>query len=407
DMLVSQSDYRRLYAQEARSEEAFRAAQEVLFAGNDILMLGFGASEEDLMQPFRRFVQRGRDETTAARRTFALMPSATCSDYRIKNALQSVRLSLNYDIFPLHYGGPNYRHSIEAIRKIEAALDPKKDETGRSDLPSAFSALRQALVSGNEKRPPFCSLFDESMLTDLERALGPSDLSLADLPEATVGDVREKLEVLENTVRSRAMLLELNDLNRMSRDWWDTWRQSPRERRAQYHMVDASRAGEADYLSVRHCTDHHAIVAAAAEDWPCLRQIREHAVKVLPDTPKGRRILRLTSPRGGGKSTIVNLLHRKEFQEYVFNQTADGGYRGAFIAHLSFSMEFASVVKAMTRFFSYWIAVTLSEETRANGIEAGYHDRFHADRASVERELSDLRAGRSDESAFERVRRTL
>lgn len=383
EMVVTKRDYRRVYARDPRSEEAFHAAQEVLFAGNDVLMLGFGG-EDELLRPFRRFVQRGSDGNQAPRRTFALMPTDTSEDFKNANASQAIDRALDYDIYTLHYGGPRYRACINAIKSLRKLVN-----LGASLDHSTKLAALAALSSSRERRDDEESrfsrsskrdLFGEELLKQVKARVMAVEVLGANAQQKARQSLKFTLDDLENTVRSRAMIYELDDLERLSRDWWDTWRHAPYERRARYHLAAESIAGEGGYLSVRHCSVRNPeVLKDFPEVWrerllefaneaskKAKQKAAERAKITGGEKALGRRIVRVSAPRGVGKSTLVNFLHRKTHHRMMFGggNLNSKGHLGAFVAHLSFSMEFTSVLKAMTRFFAYWTAERLSCEIK-------------------------------------------
>ncbi len=342
DLVVTQNDYRRIYAEDPRSDQAFQSAQEVLFAGNDVLMLGFGLGEEDVLRPFRQFVVRGRAPSHAPRRTFALLPTYFGEGYEVKNAEVAVRFALNYEIYTIFYGGPVYREIMDCLEKAEnKTFDFEQLKESLSKL-KGKSAYKKLLPAG------------------------------MDLTSSEIAKVKTE-------VMSRALVEELKDLNKFSRDWWDAWRHSPHERKARYHIADKAIAGKSHYLRVRHCMESGIIKPEDGgdkgfppESWQCLKQAKQTAEEQLDNKiklkigfnhiPKGVRILRFTMLRGAGQGTFVRLLHNEQNQKYLFGLTENNQqYYGAFIAHLSFSMEFTSVIKALARFFAIKLAKWINQ----------------------------------------------
>lgn len=420
DMVVTRRDYRRVYAQEASAEQAFQAAQEVLFAGNDVLMLGFGATEEDLMRPFRRFVSRGPESGQAPRQTFALMPSATATDTggdeatkllrKRRNDEQIVRLALNFGVYVLHYGGDHFCEVVSILKGFSDLLD--KDDMTIEVLQKSLSAIEHQDILHKElelEKAGYNALTNAEILNELRGQITEERIKSKDFSV-----LREHVDALISIAQSAALSNELQDLKRQSRDWWDTWRQAPHERRAIYHTASKEISGEDNYLRVRHCSDkllhrsydfidgtgakikkERAIMHDSDDKtWPLIEATRSIAEQLdwdkkgqsgplsqeednvaeesaPSDVPvvERRRILRIATSRGGGKSTLVDLLHHKDNQGYIFLRNdwcketdsyvdAAGEPRqgAAFIAHLSFSMEFTSVIKSFTRFLALEIA---------------------------------------------------
>ncbi len=345
DLVVTQNDYRRIYAEDPRSDQAFQSAQEVLFAGNDVLMIGFGLGEEDVLRPFRQFIVRGRSPAHAPRRTFALLPTDTSENFEIKNAQAAVKYALNYEIYTIFFGGKNYRALMRFLKGIEwkkVNIDCAREKV---------SAEAAAVLL------PAC---EDQKWVDVEE--------------------------LKTIVTTRALVAELRDLKKFSRDWWDAWRHSPMERRARYHVANESIAGKSYYLRVRHCMESGISEKEDGyepSDWNNLEDARKIADRTFKNTQavrntaedciKGVRILRFTMLRGAGQGTLARLLHFEDNQRYIFGMDSpEEKYHGAFIAHLSFSMEFTSVIKALARFFAIKLAKWINKDILSINDPSGF-----------------------------------
>ncbi|MBY5933107.1 SIR2 family protein [Tateyamaria omphalii] len=377
DMVVSKSDYRRVYAQDPSSAEAFQAAQEILFSGNDVLMVGFGG-ESDILLPFRRFVERGRKADQAPRRTFALLPSETGDDYKRKNATKAIDWALDYEIYTIHYGGKRFRETLGALKAIRNCLNKawKTREEGAHeplDLERALNKIRDFRIRKPEDAKTDSrgkkELVSDKTFNDLNALAADRKKSTSVGPDraAWLTELRTLRNAAETETYTNAMLYELEELGRLSRDWWDALRHAPNERRARYHIADEGVSGAPGYLSVRHCSIWEPkLLETEATDWPQLNSARKVATdQVLTQAGYNRRIMRFAAPRGTGQATFANLLHRRENQAFIFDLPDGSFHTGGFLAHLSFSMEFTSVLKAFGRFFSYWTAKCLADPDAA------------------------------------------
>ena len=367
EMVVTKRDYRRIYAQDPSSAEAFQAAQEILFTGNDVLMVGFGG-EQELLLPFRRFVERGRVADQSPRRTFALMPSDTTKDYRRKNATKAIDWALDYDIYTIHYGGKRYRETMQALKTLKKRLIKIVEGKAEDNLPVFDPKAMEVIKANRTRKNPDDSRGEKALinekrvkeLVDHAQTESNFDRSSTEFKD-WLGRAAKTLELTESETRGNAMIHELSELDRLSRDWWDAWRHAPYERRARYHVTSEEIAGTSGYLSVRHCSIWKpGLLTNEPASWPTLREARRLAeLNLQKQNASSRRILRLSGTRGTGQATFANLLHHQQNQRYVFDLGENEFYSGAFLAHLSFSMEFSSVLKAFSRFFSYWIAKSL------------------------------------------------
>ena len=150
-----------------------------------------------------------------------------------------------------------------------------------------------------------------------------------------------------------------------------------------------------------------------------------------------RRIGRLSVPRGGGSGTLYALFQHREIHEHLFpdpatekvqdnagnsaaTEAGDGSnprvtdtgarslagrsgrpYQGVFFASLSFSIEFSSVIEALSRFFAYQVAL-LETEQNCEAVELRFNKRRDGgdpgdettvgdiDRAIAELEVTDF-----------------
>ncbi len=87
-----------------------------------------------------------------------------------------------------------------------------------------------------------------------------------------------------------------------------------------------------------------------------------------------RRIVRACMPRGSGKGALLHILQQpvdsgdRRHLDMLFEDPSPKGmnrYHGAFCLHLSFSMEFASVISALSEFVEHALVGVLVEHTKA------------------------------------------
>lgn len=368
NMVLTQRDYQQTYVQDPASQQALEAAQEILFGGNDVLLLGVGMQEEDVLRPFRRFVSRSLTDGRKSRRTFVLMPSRYGKDWSIKNQQIALRHALHYNIYTLFFGGDHFRETREFLSELKSIVKAKKEEKHIWNSWLKVIATNQKLSElrhGGHQEAGYLSLLTEGEFENLTELIpklfdlnGGRNCNKLKAAEAILSE-------LEGRVQARALINQLRELRIQAGEWWNTWRHPPHERRAIYHCASSKVAGDNNYLWARHCPDYSLDIpdcprnegskpswipldAAAAE------QLQHSKTKDDFDDKEGKkengvRILRLTMPRGGGKGTLVSLLLNNEQQKKLF-PTSD--HTAAFVAHLSFSLEFNSVIKAFTRFMA-------------------------------------------------------
>ncbi len=365
NMVVTYPDYQRVYMQESIPREIFREAQEVLFGGNDVLLLGIGMQEEDVLRPFRRFVSRNDDSPQGSRRIFLLRATNYDSNARQKDQSFAIRLYISYNINTIFFGGPRFREVQSILNSPRDAISTVLSKTHPSDDTKATTAIIE-LVDTLDKLEA-SALEGETRTTFL---LSPGEIELlrkvpsdGKLSDRALQALDALLYELSGRVVSRGLCHELRALRTGSGHWWDDWNRLPMERQALHHMASARISGAEHYLWVRHCPAY-AIVSEkewAFEDWTPLRAARAEVLKVMSnpesahsyqaEIPK-RRVLRLTSNRGGGKGSVVRLLMRRQYQRQLFANfdNEEQNYLSSFVAHLSYSIEFSSIVLALTRF---------------------------------------------------------
>ena len=398
NLVVTKRDYERIYTRQAMPRQIFREAQEMLFGGNDVLLLGLGMNEEDVARPFRRLMARQDHERAKVRRIFLLKASsvctkcldngecATCDRKDEETTLQNM---IRYQIHTILFGGKVYRATMSALMRAGEVIVSK--EKRPEDWKEALDRLARQL-----KEEPF-SLDPPNegnrLLLDREIDLLQEIASYSFSPTFKE-PLKALLKEYEGRVMSRALVLELNSLKDDKGEWWDAWRLPPYERRAIYHQyVPKGQEGEfRNYLWLRHCPAQVPVSDGPAS-WGMLQEAKEEVDRLSREGRLARsnrrvrnsRILRLTAPRGGGKGSLMRLLMDAQAQEYVFSYPM---YRAAFLAHQSFSMEFSSVAKALTRFFARQTAELLVEPLKFEEATGAGQQKVHDAVSKIHEELS-------------------
>lgn len=334
NMVLTETDYRRIYLRNGHARQSFSEAQEVLFGGNDILFLGVGMTEDDVLRPLRQFAGKARRTLQSPQRVVALLPSKTGPNYRADNLAFAAKLKEVYDVYTIYYG---HTESYE-------------DTEFRTTVEDTTKGINDAVRQLSEAKKTFTR---------------PEDAERHDC------DLRRKIRE-HQTKRSDAyaehLLKRLRKLKTESDHWWDDWLALPATRRARYHRVDYQTAPfpkNLDFANApvggvwaRHLPDY--VVPKLTDCRPVLslRKVGRGAHKESVKKTLKRRILRAATPRGGGKGALFNLLLLPENHSTLFADCGnDQPYQGAFFAHLSFSNEFSSAVMALSRFFAGQIAI--------------------------------------------------
>lgn len=369
NMVISERDYQRIYMPDDQGRRTFREALESVFAGNDVLFIGVGLRETDIMRPLRQFVSQDRSSDSEARRVFALMeqvvefdPSIPPADQirldRQKEIQRTLRLNVQYGVHTIVYGESDARHARMACNALQAFAEGQISASDvRTHVEQALAQQDLARQLWDEKTGDSRLTF-QKLVTDIEAEQIEEILRLDPLfyeEQSKRKAISGYARCLENRVRLRALCRELEALARRSADWWKEWRQMPRHREAIFreHRVNA-----ACPIWVRHRADYCDIEA----DDPVpstINKLRKLAGAQGELTAEGhRRVLCVVMERGAGKGALTNLLQQpvrsKDGQpsSTAYYETIFSGatYVGAFFAHLSFSMEFSSVIVALTRF---------------------------------------------------------
>jgi hypothetical protein len=80
DIVLTDRDYRRTYLRSDEQAQTFDEALSALMSGNDILFVGVGMSEADLLRPLRQFVSRDKSPETFKRHVFAMLEHSVSLD---------------------------------------------------------------------------------------------------------------------------------------------------------------------------------------------------------------------------------------------------------------------------------------------------------------------------------------
>ncbi len=407
NIVLTKRDYDRLYMMKAVPRMIFREAQEMLFGGNDILILGIGMSEDDVVRPFRRLMARRDNERANTRRIFLLKARAycekcpddgNCEHCNRKDETETLNNMMRYQIHTLLFGGPVWRATMSRFKQAETAWKGAKT---CADGIKAITSLAEFMES--DAACLHVDGRDLKLLLPWEisclKVLKNKDATLIGLFAKDA--VNLMLKELKGRAMSRALVLELKSLNKDKGEWWDAWRRSPFERRAiynQYVPEDQVNSGK-NYLWVRHCPATVPMLKSA-EGWTQLKAAQEiariaHSEQRLQHVAgklRRSRVLRLTAPRGSGKGSLIRLLMHQEAQNSLFPPYCKNHarYEAAFMAHQSFSMEFSSVAKALTRFLARQAAEIMLREVDENGNSPEAKETQAALNAIVETELSEI-----------------
>ncbi|TXH68175.1 MAG: SIR2 family protein [Lysobacteraceae bacterium] len=111
EMVVTQSNYNRLYFERYQNRLAFEDAQNLMFGGNAVIFVGFGMNEEDLMRPLRYLSANLKN-----RPLYALMPQYETEE---KAKALAHKIKSNYGVNVVIYGLS--KASIDQLHVVRAA----------------------------------------------------------------------------------------------------------------------------------------------------------------------------------------------------------------------------------------------------------------------------------------------
>lgn len=397
NLVLTQRDYRRVYMRDGHARSQFEEVQEMLFGGNPILFIGTGVSEADVLQPLRRFVSRSESMRASPRTIFALLPANHESDADLRDALAAIQRVENFNVSTLYYGGERYCETHRALRDLGVQLENGAfGEDGSLDAEVGATLLRVGALLRREveHHPDARLLFAEdvdAIMAGLRAAQARADRS------ATAVLLGQLVRDLSGRVQTRALIHELGDIKRRQAEWWDEWRRPPAERRARpVRVEDPADAVPRDYLWVRHCPGDApgsggpdallAPVQIRAARRIRRQQVMDRLVRQSEGAPpgrgargrqparsEGRRILRLAIPRGGGAGAFMRQIMLPQNHGLIFQAEGEAqtvAYAAAFVSHLSYSIEFNSVISALTQFLARRVADMQWERRQAWPVQA-------------------------------------
>lgn len=135
-MIVTESDYQRVYARDTPETRTYREALDVLFAGNAIFFFGLGMDEPDLLQSLRRYTST-RTPAYEHRPVFAILPTL---------GKKEVELAARWATLNRRYGLVSYFYTTQTTTPTEL------------EFQSAAQSIKAAWGGwwNDWRRKPFC-----------------------------------------------------------------------------------------------------------------------------------------------------------------------------------------------------------------------------------------------------------
>ena len=303
-LILTESDYQELYVRSSASRRAFSEGIDTLFSGNDVLFLGVGMNESDLLKPLRQFVSESQDISLRHHGILALL-SEDRKPQRTEE--QALKLHTKYGVKSMFY-------------------DPKT-----KDLDNDINQLKK--ISVNKASQLYVQL---SLMESSRKKVGKQSLEF---------DKKLKTLALEQ------------------QNWWKNWRKPPGKRVAKYidWSTNKENSPERPRLWIRQkiCLLHRnskiGSILSSEKPTPVLQEIIENIendVKIINEASSELRgIHRYAGSTGVGKGAIVHFL-----QQYCQEEITADQYLGCFFSDAKFSTEYTSVISALSRFLAGIIA---------------------------------------------------
>ncbi|POF34743.1 SIR2 family protein [Roseibium marinum] len=450
-MVLTEKDYQNTYLRSGEKKETFDEALSAVFEGNDVLFVGVGMQEADMMRPLRQFVSQDRSPDFSKRHVYTLMERQCGIDRgtafgsverffdshfgstsgagradRQTDTAQSLKLSTQFGIYTLFYGDERVSgFDYPVLRFLRLACQTLNLVVGNINQYEVFRPVLEAFATkiGDLKKielnahetPSISSkLLEDAELQQIQlafRSVSP------DWSSDKCRKAKKFTGTLESEIRARALDRALYDLGEKRKRWWSDWRLTPAARNARFGKAYSEEDTDAKFPNMaRHRPDYDSWIvrdpnSSETPERPpleddvdkiaALRRLRSLARKVADRTQEadektypsrmpgasrfGRRVVRVSMPRGAGKGSLLHLLRedicrndltRNRFVlDTLFSQSEKTGrpgvvfrYHGSFMLHLSFSMEFASVIDALRIFFEDALA-GLVEDRAPQAIE--------------------------------------
>lgn len=406
NMIITQLDYERLYLQSSNQRRSFEEARHAVFNGGDILFVGSGMKETDVMAPLKDFTASHRKLDDAPGRVYALiLSSVDRASWKAENTGQAQALFKHYGVYTLYLDGSDsdQHKGFRAARVWFSALSKTLsaetlslselshfcvDQLALDNSPICLEPIEIEMIKEISEVALTHRAIQE-ISTKLKSQTKRSNFSNTQEKAKPTANIKGRLEVsilhrlvIESEKRLKSNILQhkLAHLSRKKTQWWSDWEKRPKHRLAIYG--DSEKSIDEPLIWVRHRADYYYSQATLSELMQCLvqgntlnepdtclspstkgyrsyfKQIKEEAAKTRYDS---LRIVRFTAPKGAGKGSLIKLLSEKiqpsthtrahHLFEFIFPKEKNS-YAGGFFAHLTFTLEFTSTIFALIRFIS-------------------------------------------------------
>ncbi|MEZ5537955.1 MAG: SIR2 family protein [Thiolinea sp.] len=384
NMILTLKDYQRLYLKTGEQRKTFEEARYAIFSGSDIIFIGLGLSESDIMIPIREFSIQNSDISISRGTMYALIFSSTEENHEAENISTILKFYKNYGIYTIIIDDASTIRARKELLKSIIEINQtefKENDSIKSWADKVYKKIQNATQETTNKSPELNFLLE---VIKLARSCEETD---SDLTKKLISIEFSKLaELLNQRLMTRALCDKIQDISEKRDQWWQEWQELPDYRIAIYHKnIEGSQSSDEPIVWVRQRAyyDHVAskdkietYITETLKD-----AIKENELQSEPST--GIRVLRLTADSGYGKGGLANLLSyhypkktKESRKEYVFesvlshinynNKNINVKYIGGFFAHLTFTLEFTSIIFGLIRFLLCIIENQINKSQKPN-----------------------------------------
>lgn len=453
NMIITPKDYQRIYYANSDQQRSFDEARHAVFTGSDILFIGMGHKEHDVLKPLRNFLELQTDKRESYGKVYYftaanLAEPKKCEKYSLSEVAWKSRqkcLQLTQMLHQTHGLLTLYSdfslENFEAWHEHQASIFQARAELDYYCREAKLSIRRTKkkfeVELWNEKH--FKKLFGKNMALS-ENMPGQVELKFAraivvflnslNTKDKTVTSRANKLlNTIKNRLHNRALVEGVNAFYDEKSDWWENWSKWPGLRWAIFgeHRYEVQKGKNTKHVRIaknrekftaeeplvwrQTNMDVHFIgnkaeltgKGACSQLSHFIDLTNQAAKKAIARTPKFKKaasgasasqFVKITNPAavarismapGAGKGRLMNflvekrqladkngkyldvrfgkvkstdivnaypfqLLFRREGESDKFSKTNTINYIGCFAAHLTFSLEFSSLIFGLCRF---------------------------------------------------------
>ena len=407
-MVLTENDYQNTYLRGGEARYTFDEALSALFDGNDVFFVGVGMEEADITRPLRQFVSQDRSPEFSGRHVYCLKehhfsfpkslmtPGSKDIVQHIEDCLKeeqknsdkkdtefSLKLQSNFGIYTIFHSNDVYKYIMILINILENVYRINTEKREGIFIESKYEIknirfLLEYFLKKIENNTEFAEYLEQDELTAIKELI-ENCAKMRVMPKCEecsykdeIKQHRDAIDALRGEIRSRLLEITIKNIGKRQKRWWDDWRQLPAQRDARYEKYFLDKSPEQHPTFARHRPTYQSLVNDPSNYQGEFRVIKalkrlalDQFIKVKP-APKHvtqrmpRRVLRAVMPRGAGKGSLLHILQQPTSDNNrlildtvfpIYSENTNYRYHASFVVHLSFSMEFASVIEALRDFF--------------------------------------------------------